>query len=167
MKKLSCAFAVLLCLLVLPALPAAASGSGSTHLVQTFTEPTNWFGPDACTGLTITGTGTQTVTQYLTLTDNGGVHERDDIAGVVDLYQANGPGPWDPQPGAFIGTWTYTTSISDQAPPDGQGGTTGVTRGWLVFPDGSSALRKVHFHITWQKDGPPKLFFAKFVCAAN
>jgi len=23
------------------------------------------------------------------------------------------------------------------------------------------------FHITWQPDGPPKLFFAKFTCAAN
>jgi hypothetical protein len=161
------AVAALLCLLALPALAAGDPGQGATQVVRTFTEATNWFGPDACTGLTITGAGTETDTQYLTLTSNGGVHERDEIQGSVDLYQANGPGPWDPQPGAFIGTWTYTASISDQAPPDGQGSTTGVTGGLLVYPDGTSARRQVMFHITWQKDGPPKLFFAKFMCAGS
>jgi len=164
---IAAALVALLGLLALPALAAADSGQGATHDVQTFTEEADWFGPDACTGLTITGTGTQTVTQYLTFTSNGGVHERDDVSGSVDLYQANGPGPWDPQPGAFIGTWTYTKSLSDQAPPDGQGATTGITSGWLVFPDGSSARRQVMFHITWQKNGPPKLFFAKFICAGS
>jgi hypothetical protein len=154
-------------LLVLPALAGAGSGQGATQVVQSFTRLQPWFGPDDCTGLTLTGTANESVTQYLTLTGNGGVHERDDVQGSVDLYQANGPGPWDPQPGAFIGTWTYQTTISDQAPPDGQGSTTAVTSGWLVFPDGSSALRQVLFHITWQKDGPPKLVFAKFLCSAT
>jgi hypothetical protein len=37
----------------------------------------------------------------------------------------------------------------------------------LVFPDGSSARRQVVFHITWEKNGPPKLFFVKFMCAES
>jgi hypothetical protein len=151
--------------LALPVL--ALGGSGATQVVNTFTETANWFGPDECTGLTITGTGTTTGTQYLTLTSNGGVHERDDTQTSVDLYQANGPGPWDPQPGAFIGTWTYSGTVSDQAPPDGQGSTTSIAAGWLVFPDGSAARRQVLFHLTWEKNGPPKLFLVKFFCSAS
>jgi hypothetical protein len=146
-------------------LPAVAAGEGATQSVDTFTEQTDWFGPDTCTGTTITGTGTQSGTSYTVTTPNGGVHERIDIQGSVDLYQANGPGPWDPQPGAFIGSWSYSTSISDQAPPDAQGSTTGVVKGPLVFPDGSVAKRQLVYHLTWQKNGPPKLFFVKFLCA--
>jgi len=153
-------------ILGLLALPVVASGAGATQSVETFTGPTTWFGPDACTNTTITGTGTETETDYVTETANGSVHVRADIQGSVDLYQANGPGPWDPQPGAFIGSWTYTTSFSDQAPPNDAGSTTGVTSGTLTFPDGSTAKRQLVFHLTWDKDGnPPKLFFVKFVCA--
>ena len=73
----------------------------------------------------------------------------------------------DPQPGAFVGTWTYRITISDQAPPDGQGSTTWLASGRFTFPDGSSALRQVLFHITWQKvPGPPVLVFGKSVCSA-
>lgn len=111
--------------------------------------------------------GTESGTATITETPNGGTHVRVDVTGTVDLYEATGPGPWDPQPGAFIGTWTYTAHISDQAPPDGQGSVTGVTSGQLLFPDGTSAKRQVMFHITWEKNGPPKLFFAKFLCAGN
>lgn len=153
-------------LLGLALIPAIASGAGSTHTVQTFAEPTSWFGPDTCSNTTITGTGTQSGTDYITETDNGGVHVRTDLQGSVDLYEANGPGPWDPQPGRFIGHWDYTSSISDQAPPAEDGSTTGKSSGTLTFPDGSTAKRQVLFHITWDKDGnPPKIFFAKFVCA--
>jgi hypothetical protein len=147
--------------------PTVAAGQGATQSVETFTEQANFFGADACTGSTITGTGTQSGTAYITETSNGGVHVRVDIQGSVDLYQANGPGPWDPQPGAFLGTWTYQDSISDQASPDGQGSTTGVTSGQFVLADGTSVRRQVMFHLTWDKDGPPKLFFAKFICAGN
>lgn len=146
-------------------LPAVAAGDGSTHSVDTFTEETDWFGPDACSNTTITGTGTESGTVDTVTTANGGVHERVDIQGSVDLYQANGPGPWDPQPGAFIGSWSYATSVSDQAPPDGQGSTTGVVKGPLVLADGTVAKRQLVYHLTWQKNGPPKLFFVKFVCA--
>jgi hypothetical protein len=159
------AAAVVSSLLGLLFVPALAAGQGATQSVETFTEEADWFGPDACTGLTIVGTGTQSGTSYVTETPNGGIHVRVDIQGSVDLYQANGPGPWDPQPGAFIGSWSYQTSISDQAPPDGQGSTTGVTSGLLVFPDGTTAKRQLVFHLTWEKNGPPKLFFVKFICA--
>lgn len=145
--------------------PAFAAADGATHTVDTFTETTTWFGPDECSGVTITGTGTQTGTVYEVATANGGFHDRVDLSGSVDLYQANGPGPWDPQPGRFVGTWTYTGHTSDQAPPDEAGATTGITAGTLTFPDGSTARRQVMFHITWSTDGPPKLFFAKFICA--
>jgi hypothetical protein len=148
------------------ALPMGAAGAGATHSVETFSEPTSWFGPDECSNTTITGTGTQSGTSYITETDNGSVHVRTDIQGSVDLYQANGPGPWDPQPGAFIGHWDYTTSISDQAPPSGAGSTTGKSSGTLTFPDGSTAKRQLIFHLTWDTAGNPlKLFFVKFVCA--
>ena len=162
--------AVLVALMVALALPslAGADTQGATQTVQTFTRVADWFnGDDGCTGGATTGSGTESVTQYVTYTSNGGAHEREDIQGSVDLYQANGPGPWDPQPGAFVGTWTYRITISDQAPPDGQGSTTWLASGLFTFPDGSSAHRQILFHITWQKvPVPPVLVFGKFVCSA-
>jgi len=165
---ISAVLVTLVGLLALPALAIAGSTQGASQTVRTFTREANWFqGDDACTGLAIVGSGTESITQYLTFTSNGGVHERDDIQGSVDFYHANGPGPWDPQPGAFVGTWTYRITISDQAPPDGQGSTTWLASGHFTFPDGSSALRQVLFHITWQKAPlPPVLVFGKSVCSA-
>lgn len=154
----------------LAAFPAGAlgdSGPAATHTVDTFTEQSNFFGPDECTGTTITGVGTQSVTVYETDTSNGGSHDRVEIAGSVDLYVANGPGPWDPQPGAFVGTWTYDQFISDQAPAQSGGSTTGVSSGPLVLADGTTLRRKVMFHITWSPTGPPKVFFAKFLCSGG
>jgi len=164
---ISAALMALVGVLALPALGTAAS-TGATQTVRTFTEEVDWFaGDDACTGLAVTGSNIESVTQYLTFTSNGGVHEREEIQGSVDLYEANGPGPWDPQPGAFVGTWTYRITISDQAPPDGQGSTSWLASGRITFPDGSSALRQVLFHITWQKaPEPPKLVFGKSICSA-
>jgi hypothetical protein len=157
--------------IALAALPAGAlgdSGQAATHTVDTFTEQANFFGPDDCTGNRITGSTTQTVTVTETSTSNGGTHDRVEMSGSVDLYLANGPGPWDPQPGAFVGTWTYDSFISDQAPPDGQGSTTGVSSGPFVLADGTTVRRQTLFHITWAKDGsPPKVFFAKFICSGG
>ena len=39
------------------------------------------------------------------------------------------PDPSDPQPGAFVGTWTYEGHITDQAPPSFKGAVTGVSAG--------------------------------------
>lgn len=147
--------------------PAVSMADGATHSTDTFVESVGIFGPDPCSGVTVTGQGTQTVTVYDTATSNGSLHEQASVAGSVDLYQANGPGPWDPQPGVFIGTWVFTGHTSDQAPPDEAGATTGVSSGTLTFPDGSTARRQVMFHITWEPFGPPKLFFAKFVCSGD
>jgi hypothetical protein len=156
----------LCCGLLLPAV--AVGDGGATHSEETFTEATLWFGPDECSGKTITGTGTETGTSYVTETANGGVHVRTEIQGSVDLYEATGPGPWDPQPGAFIGSWSYESSISDQAPPDEQGATTGIASGPLVLADGTTVRRKTMFHVTWDKSPePPKLFFAKFLCSGS
>ena len=165
---ISAVLVALVGVLALPALGSAGSTQGGIQTVQTFTREADWFdGDDACTGLAVVGSGTESVTQYLTFTSNGGVHERDDIQGSVDFYQANGPGPWDPQPGAFVGTWAYRITISDQAPPDGQGSRTWLASGRFTFPDGSSALRQVLFHITFQKvPVPPVLVFGKSDCSA-
>jgi hypothetical protein len=151
-------------------LPAGAlgdSGQAATHTVDTFTEQSGFFGPDECTGKTITGVGTQSVTVTETATSNGGFHDRVEISGSVALYVANGPGPWDPQPGAFVGTWTYDQQISDQAPAQSGGSTTGVSSGPFVLADGTILRRQVLFHITWDLNGPPKLFFAKFICSGG
>ncbi len=153
------------CALVAIALPTVAA-AGASHFVETWTdEPTSWFGPDPCIGKFVTGTGVESGTASIVETPNGGFHVRVDGYGTVDLYEANGPGPWDPQPGAYVGTWTYEVKISDQAPPDGQGALTGVIAGQFVLADGRSAYRKVNFHLTWDRNGPPKVFFAKSVCA--
>lgn len=149
--------------------PTAGAG-GSTHNTFTFSEPTDWFGPDECSGTTITGqgTGTESGTIYETDTPNGGVHVIIDAQGSADLYEANGPGPWDPQPGRYIGHWDYRSSTSDQAPPNQAGSTTGRAAGVLTFPDGSTARRQLVYHITWEPNGGGvKIFFVKFVCASN
>ena len=65
-----------------------------------------------------TGTGFESGTAQVTVTSNGSVHVRVDTHGTIAFYEALGPGPWDPQPGAYIGTWTYDGHISDQAPPN-------------------------------------------------
>ena len=155
--------------LAVPALSSAEGSQGATQTVQTFSRETDWFQTDdACTGLDLVGSGTEWVARYITFTSNGGVHEREDVQGSVDLYQANGPGPWDPQPGDFVGTWTYRIMISDQAPPDAQGSTTWLASGSFTFSDGSSAYRQVMFHVTWQKEPkPPVLVFGKSICSAT
>jgi hypothetical protein len=145
------------------ATPLVAAG-GATTSTDTFVEQTNFFqGPDVCTGVNTTGTGTQTVTVTVVETSNGGVHVRTEVVGSVDFYQALGPGPWDPQPGAYVGTWTYRGTGTDQAPPNQWGATDGTAHGVFTFADGRTAMRTSEFHLTWGADGP-KLFFAHFAC---
>ncbi len=164
MRRLIAIAATVLAVVVLPTI----AGAGVDRSVETWTnEPTFWFGPDPCTGKVATGRGVESGMASIVETSNGGSHVRIEARGTVDLYEANGPGPSDPRPGAFVGTWTYEAKTSDQAPPDGQGAVTGVASGPIVFADGSSANRKILFHLTWEKNGPPKLFFAKFVCAGD
>jgi len=99
---------------------------------------------------------------------SGGTHVRVHFTGQVDLYEANGPGPWDPQPGAYVGTWTYEGHSTDQAPPSYKGAVTGVTSGTLVLADGRVLRRQVSFHLTFDEEGlPAKVFFAHFVCSGG
>ena len=156
------------CVFAAAALPAFAAG-GAVHTIETFTnEPTNWFGPDPCVGINVTGNGIESGTVQIVEPPSGGAHVRVDLQGSVDLYQANGPGPWDPQPGAFVGTWTYEAHISDQAPPNFTGAVTGVTAGPFVLADGRILRRQVSFHLTFAEDGlPPKVFFANGVCSGG
>jgi hypothetical protein len=102
---------------------------------------------------------------WLTTTPNGGTHVHVETHGTVAFYEANGPSPDDPQPGAYIGTWTYDGKTSDQAPPDEDGATSGTSHGPFVMADGRTVMLSSEFHLTWDKDGnPPKLFFAHFTC---
>ena len=163
MRKLMLIAACAVTAVALPTLAAA----GATHLTETFTdEPTFWFGPDPCVDKMVTGTGTESGTVEVVLPPSGGAHVRVNIRGQVDLYEANGPGPWDPQPGAFVGTWTYEAHISDQAPPNLKGAVTGVTSGPFALADGRVLRRSVMFHLTFDGPGlPAKVFFAKGICS--
>ena len=154
------------CALVAVALPAFA-GAGAVHTVLTFTdEPTNFFGPDPCVDKFVTGTGTESGTVQIVEPPSGGVHVRVDLAGRVDFYEATNIDPEDPQPGAFVGTWTYEAHISDQAPPSFKGAVTGVTSGPFELADGRVLRRQVSFHLTFDEQGlPAKVFFARGVCA--
>ena len=153
------------CALVAGTIPALAA-AGAVRGTETFTESFSMFGPDPCVGKFVTGVVTNSGTANWVDTPSGGTHVRVDFSGTVDLYEANGPGPWDPQPGAFVGTWTYEAHISDQAPPSGKGSISGVTSGPFVLADGRVFRRQVSFHLTFDGAGlPPKVFFAKFVCS--
>ena len=114
---------------------------------ETFTDTFSMFGPDPCVDTFVTGIATQSGTAEWVDPPSGGTHVHVDFTGRVDLYEANGPGPWDPQPGAFVGTWTYEGHVSDQAPPTFKGAVTGVTSGDLALADGRVLRRKTSFHL--------------------
>jgi hypothetical protein len=142
--------------------------------VDTFTdswtnEPTEFFAPNPCVKKQATGTGVESGTAQGVITPNGSVHVRVETHGTVAFYEALGPGPWDPQPGAYIGTWTYNGKISDQAPPDQSGALTGTSHGPFVLADGRTVMMSSQFHLTFDKGGigPPKVFFAHFECAGS
>ena len=105
-----------------------------------------------------------TITQLET--PNGGLHFQFDVVGSVDLYEALGPGPWDPQPGAYVGTWTYHGTGTDEGNAKFWGATDGTTHGLFTFADGWTAMRTSEFHLTWGDSGP-KLFMAHFACGGK
>ena len=153
------------CAVVAAAVPALA-GAGAVQGSETFTDTFSMFGPDPCVDTFVTGIATQSGTAEWVDPPSGGTHVRVDFTGRVDLYEANGPGPWDPQPGAFVGTWTYEGHVSDQAPPTFKGAVTGVTSGDLALADGRVLRRKTSFHLTFDEEGlPAKVFFAHFACS--
>jgi hypothetical protein len=138
------------------------------RFTESWTEQTSFFQPNACVKKQATGTGVESGTAAIVVTSNGSVHVRGETHGTVALYEANGPGPWDPQPGAYIGTWTYDGKFSDQAPPDGSGALSGTSHGPFVLADGTTVMVSSEFHLTFDKAGnPPKVFFAHFVCGGS
>lgn len=156
------------CVAAAVTLPTAAT-AGAVQFSDSWTdEPTSWFqGEFSCTGQpeTVAGTGLESGSVRVTETPNGGAHVRVTIDGSVDFYEAAGT-PDDPQLGAFVGTWTYAAHVSEQFTPGGQEAIGGVTRGLIVFADGSSAMLKVGFRFLLGLDGP-KLFFAKAACGGE
>jgi hypothetical protein len=164
-RKLIALVATGLALVVAPSLALA----GATQSTESWTdEPTNFFTPNACVRKQVTGSGLESGTAWITETPSGGTHVRGAFHGRIALYEALGPGPWDPQPGAYVGTWTYDGTFSDQAPPDESGAVTGTSHGPFVLADGRSLMLSSQFHLTFDKAGnPPKLFFAHFECAGS
>jgi hypothetical protein len=162
MQKLIAIAAALLAAAALPAL----AGAGANHGTETFTETFSTFGPDPCVDKFVTGIATQSGTATFVDPPSGGAHVRVDFTGKVDLYEATNLDPEDPQPGAYVGTWTYEGHVSDQAPPNFTGAVTGISEGSFVLADGRVFRRQVMFHLTFDEEGlPAKVFFAKFVCA--
>jgi hypothetical protein len=148
--------------------PAFALGGAAQQTDSWTNEPTGVFSPNACVQKQVTGTGVESGMAWITETPNGGAHVHGETHGTVALYEALGPGPWDPQPGAYVGTWTYDGTFSDQAPPNEAGAVTGTSHGRFVFADGHSAVLSSKFHLTFDKfDAPPKLFFAHFSCGGE
>lgn len=146
----------------------AVAGAGAFLGSETFTETFSTFGPDPCVEKYVTGIATQSGTATYVLPPSGGVHVRVDFTGEVDLYEATNIDPEDPQPGAYVGTWTYEAHISDQAPPSFKGAVTGVTAGPFVLADGRVFRRQVSFHLTFDEEGlPAKVFFANGVCSGG
>jgi hypothetical protein len=77
-------------------------------------EPTEFFQPNACVKKQATGTGVESGTRSRDHVERERARPRETHRH-DHLLQALGPGPWDPQPGALIGTWTYDGRFSDQA----------------------------------------------------
>jgi hypothetical protein len=157
---------VLAAVLAVLAVPVVAFAE-ATRTTETFTEATNFFqGTDTCAEIPTTGTGTQTVTVTEVETPTGGLHFQFDVVGSVDLYEALGPGPWDPQAGAYVGTWTYHGTVTDEGNFKFSGAVDGTTHGVFTFADGRTAMRMSEFHVSWHEDAPT-LFFAHFACGGN
>jgi hypothetical protein len=145
-------------------LPALAGGAATTGVDTWTNEPNNNFGQDACTGQWETGIGSDSGIARWVETENGGFHITGQVSGVVPFYEALGPGPWDPQPGAYIGTWTFQGTFDEQDPRPAPGATSGTAHGVMVYADGTTRRINKEFHLTFGDDGP-KVFFANAICA--
>ena len=138
------------------------------RFTDSWTETITVFQPNACVKKQATGTAVESGTAEVVVTSNGSVHVRGETHGSIAFYEALGPGPWDPQPGAYIGTWTYEGKFSDQAPPNEAGSLTGTSHGPFVLADGRTVMLSSEFHLTFDTAGnPPKVFFAHFECGGS
>ena len=125
------------CALAAAALPSLA-GAGAFHGSETFTETFTTFGPDPCVEQGRDGHSQPSPGPRASSTrPAAGRTSAIDFSGKRRPLRGKwASGPWDPQPGAFVGTWTYEGHTSDQAPPSFKGAVTGVTSGPLALADG-------------------------------
>lgn len=155
--------AVAVVAIVVPA--AAFANNGATTGTDTFTDQSQNFGQDPCTGQLRTGVGTVSGVDTWVATPPDGFHVTTHVTATIPFYVALGPGPWDPQPGAYIGTLTLQGQSNEQDPGTAPGAASGTAQGIMVYADGSVRRQISEFHLTFSADGPPKVFFAHFVCA--
>jgi hypothetical protein len=151
-------------------LPATA-GAAVVRFSESWTDQPAFIyqGEFACAGkpAIVAGTGLESGSvEVIETMSPEGAHVRLDIEGSVDLYEATGP-PWDVQFGAYVGTWTYSAHQVEQYGPGGNAALAGVTRGEIVFADGSTAMLKISFTLVLDREDGPKLFFAHGTCAGE
>lgn len=146
------------------AVPAAAVAGGATTGTETWTDQSNNFGQDACTGQLRTGIGTVAGFDRWVETPPDGFHVTTQFTATIPFYLALGPGPWDPQPGAYLGTLTMKGQSDEQDPGPAPGAASGTAQGTMVYADGTVRRQNSEFHITFGDNGW-KVFFAHFTCA--
>ena len=153
---------IVACILAAAVVPTVAA-AGAVQFSGSWTnEPTSFYFGDFCTG-PVAGNGTQSGTVRVTETPSGGWHVRGQVTGSIALYEVTGP-PWDPQFGAYVGTWTYSGRFDEQEAGGGQESAGSTSGGPIVYADGTVAHYQQAFRIVFPKDGPPRLFFVQDSC---
>jgi len=150
------------------AVPVAAfAGNGATTWTESWTDQSNNFGQDPCTGQLRTGIGSVAGFDRFVETPTDGFHVTTTFTATIPFYVALGPGPWDPQPGAYLGTLVIQGGSDEQDPGPAPGASSGTSQGLMTYADGTVRRQIVEFHLTFSADGFPKVFFAHFICAGG
>jgi hypothetical protein len=126
---------------LVPSLVAApAHADAAQQFVIPFSNsPTAFSIQDPCRGGTLNAVGAESGVTRVTELGANGFHMRVNVWGQVQLLAG----------GAFVGTWSYRLSFVDQFPPDGQGASTQIAAGPLVYADGSRSIVMALEHVTF------------------
>jgi hypothetical protein len=135
--------------------PSAALAGAEQFLDTWDNAPTPWALVDPCTGVDLSGVGTESGVARATFPDAGVEHVRVQARGTVDLYDGKG---------AFVGTWTYHVNLESQVPPARQGIVHALAVGPLRYADESAAIVQVQFLLVFEKGEIVKRAFQRSTC---